>query len=96
MKRLSKAQKLFRGGIVLAIMAVSLVTAVFAAANPGFSDSYPEYGDSPSFEPKIKIVCTTRGHEHKELSLAYTSPSWEAVTERVLYSLSVNDGDVAK
>ena len=98
MKRLSGPQKLFRGGIVLAIMAVSLVTAVFAVTGPndGFSDSYPEYGDSPSFEPKIKIVCTTRGHEHKELSLTYTSPSWEAVTERVLYSLSVDNEAVEK
>ena len=57
MKRLSKAQKLFRGGIVLAIMAVSLVTAVFAAANPGFSSSYPNV-DKSTLEPKIKIVCT--------------------------------------
>ena len=95
MKRLSKAQKLFRGGIVLAIMTVALVTAVFATANPGFSSSYPNVDES-TLEPKIKIVCTTRGHEHKDLSLTYRNPDWKEDKPYVLYSLSVNDGDVAE
>ncbi len=95
MKRLSKAQKLFRGGIVLAIMTVALVTAVFATANPGFSSSYPNV-DKSTLEPKIKIVCTTRGHEHKDLSLTYRNPDWEVNKPYVLYSLFVNDGDVAE
>ena len=59
MKRLSKSQKLFRVGIVLAIMAVALVTAVFAAANP---DYQTDYGN---LKPQVVVLCNAKPNEHK-------------------------------
>lgn len=69
MKRLSKSQKLFRGGMALAIMVVALVTAVFAASDPKYSSAYPTDDKGTDYVPHIKIVCETRGHEHPELVL---------------------------